>query len=120
MAESVVGEAGNDVKMSVRHNLSGGAVIVHNYIYPVGVNTLFDSNRYFFDNRANSAKNFIGQIINIFVMFFGNNQSMAGIIRIDVKKGEKVIILVNNIGRNFFFYNFAENTFVHGLIKIFV
>ena len=52
MAESVVGEAGNDVEMSVRHNLSGGAVIVHYYIYPIGVNAILYGNGDFFDKRS--------------------------------------------------------------------
>ena len=73
MAEAVVGEAGDDVEMSVRYDLPGGAVVVHMYIYTVGANALFDGDSDFFDNRADVAENFIRYAVNIFIMIFGGN-----------------------------------------------
>jgi len=84
VAEAVVGKTGNDVKMGVRHNLAGGAVIVHYYIYPVGINPVFYGDGYFFDKRSDVFQNFIGQIVNFFIMFFRYDKRMAEIDRLNV------------------------------------
>ena len=49
MAETIVGKTGDDVEMGMGDDLASGAIVVHYYIYPVGINTLFYSNGYFFD-----------------------------------------------------------------------
>ena len=61
MAEAVVGKSGDDMKMGVVDDLAGGAVVVHNYIHSVGVNSAFYGNGDFFDDRADVADNFIRQ-----------------------------------------------------------
>ena len=53
--------------------MPGGAVVVHNYIYSVSINSFLDSYGDFFDNRTDVAKNFIGRGVNIFIMIFWYN-----------------------------------------------
>ena len=115
MAEAVVGESGDDMEMGVGNDLSGGAVVVHYYIYSVSINSFLDSYGDFFDNRTDVAKNFIGRAIDIFIMVFWDNQSVPGIIGFNIKESDKIFILIElaGSGGNFFLGDFAENTFVH-------
>ncbi len=47
-------------------------------------------------------------------MLFGNNDYMNGSHGMYVIKGYDVIIFVNFAARNYAFYDFAKNTFIHG------
>ena len=73
MAKAVVGESGNDVKMGVGDDLAGGAVVVHYYIYSVGVDSFFDSIGQFFNKWRHFGQDFVWQFIKIFIMSFGDN-----------------------------------------------
>ena len=46
-------------------------------------------------------------------MFFWNNENMTGRDGADVKEGNKAVIFVDNVGRNFFAGYFAEDAGRH-------
>lgn len=49
-------------------------------------------------------------------MIFGNNLDVAGCVRIDVKKSQKILVFVDDLGRDFFFDYFAKDAGIHGCI----
>ncbi len=107
---AIIREPRHYVKMRVCDNLSGCALVVHSYVYSIGMGALFYGNGDFFDDGRQFGERFIRQVVEVFIMFFGDKQSVTGIDWCNIQKRQAIFILINFIRRNFSSNNFAENT----------
>ena len=55
----------------------------------------------------------IGNLPDPAVVLFGNDLGVAGRLRFYIEKSQKIIILINDMGRNFFIGDFAEDAGSH-------
>mgnify|MGYP001609631866 CR=1 FL=1 len=49
-------------------------------------------------------------------MFLWNDLDMTRRMRINIEKSEEVFVFIDDMGRDFFFGDFAENAVLHGYI----
>ena len=67
----------------------------------------------FYEDRADYVFFVFGKRVERRVVFLGNNEDVDWGLGIDILEGENFVVLIHNLRRDFFIYNFTKNTVVH-------
>jgi len=108
VGEAVAGEAGDDVEVGMENDLACDGLVVHFDVDAVGANCFFYGDGKFFGNDRHMGKYFVGGIIQVRRMCFGDDKGVADIYGMNVQKGDDGVILVHFLCRDFSLNNFAK------------
>lgn len=102
--------------MSMKYDLSSRRIVVHGYVYSVRLELFFDCHADLLCRSYQLASNFLRSFIYVFEMFFGNDEGVSDIYRLNVQKSKSMFILIHLFTGYFSLHYFTKNAVIHGQI----
>ena len=103
--------AGQKMEMNVEDGLSRVKTVIDDHAVSALIKPLLGSNGFgYIEQMSDELPVGNGNGMNIYDMFFRDDQGMHRCLGIDVLKGNGIIVFVDNPRRDLFLYNFAKNT----------
>ena len=110
---AVLFEARDDVEMRMEDDLPCRLFVIHRDINAARRNRPLYGAGYFLHCPHYGGEGVVVHIVEVLRVFFRDDKRVSGVIRMNIKKGERVFILIHFVRGDFSPHDFAEYALLH-------